>query len=279
MTIVQYLQNENSEKYILRLIMDNLYLYQSIDTEDKVDAFSGTLYNYFVNECIQKNQYLTLTQDDYKKVMNIYKKLITNLKEVDDNQNKEMQIIEIIRQHREKLIDLLKIKNEEDEVIIPCSEYSYRLQEKVLQIDINDLCDPIIDIGCGQKASLVKDLLQKGKDAFGIDQYASNEKKILNENWFEFHFIPMKWGTVISHMAFTNHFRRSITYETSDRARYEGKYLEILESLKPGGRFIYCPRIPEVEGMINMSEYEMKTFSNDRSDRLLDTVHIMRTRI
>jgi hypothetical protein len=279
MTIVEYLQSANSEKYILGLIMDNLYLYQAIDTENKVDAFSGTLYNYFVNECVQKNQYLTLTQDDYQKVMDIYKKLILNLKKVDDNNNKEAQVVGIIRQHREKLIEVLKTKNEDDEVIIPCSEYSYGLQEKVLQINPIDLCEPIIDIGCGQKALLVKDLLQKGKDAFGIDQYVSFDKKILNENWFDFHFIPRKWGTVISHMAFTNHFRRSITYKTSDRARYEGKYLEILESLKPGGGFIYCPRIPEVEEMINMSEYDMRVFSNDRSDRLLDTVHIMRTRI
>ena len=276
MTIVQYLQNENSEKYMLGLIMENLYLYQSINTEEKIDVFSGTLYNYFVNECVQKNQYLTLTQNDYKKVMNIYKNLISNLKVINDNDKNEIQILTIIRQHRKSLIELLMTKDEIDEVIVPCSEYSYRLQEKILHINLNDICEPIIDIGCGKKASLVKDLIKKGKDAFGIDQYISSEKKILNENWFDFVFIPRKWGTIISHMAFTNHFRRNITYKTNDMGKYEQKYFEILESLKVGGKFIYCPRIPEIEKMINTSKYSISIINNYMSDKLLDTIHIGR---
>ena len=61
---------------------------------------------------------------------------------------------------------------------------------------------PIMDIGCGQKASLVKEFQGMGLKAYGIDQYISKEPYLICENWLDYSFYDTKWGTIIAHMSF-----------------------------------------------------------------------------
>ena len=278
MTIIEYLQSEKSENFIIKTIIDNIDLYRGIDTDQKVVSFSGTLYNYFVNECVMNNQYLTLSKDDYSNIQTIYVELIKKLCCEAIEQVNRNSIRDIVKKHRANLIKLLLSKQDRTDVIIPCAEYSKGFQKKILRINKNSLMQPIMDIGCGQKASLVKDLRESGLRAYGIDQYISNEPFIVCENWLDYNFDGSKWGTVIAHMSFTNHFRRCITYGDKNVSRYREKYFEILRSLSKNGSFIYCPSLPEVENEIDKRKYDVVHYKNNENE-LMDTVYINAARI
>lgn len=276
MTISQYLRNRNSEEFILGAVMDNLALYQAIDTEEKLEKAAGSLYNYFVGEWVRKNQYLELSKDDCGRLMDAYRKLIADLAAARDGAGEDARLRASIQRHRRRLLDIIGAKNELDGAVMPCAEYSHGLQEAVLHLDVDGLREPILDIGCGRSAALVRHLLDRGKEAYGIDQYAPAHGNILKANWLDYAFLPEAWGTAISHMAFTNHFRRAINGADRSIAKYEDKYLEILGSLKPGGRFIHCPRIPEIEDRIDHAAYRVEIFGNAADDESLDAVHVVR---
>ena len=274
--IVGYLRNENSEKLMIMMISDNILYYQAINTDQKVEDFSGTLYNYFIHECVMNNQYICLSKREYNAVFNLYKELIWNLRSlcVDEASYEDVQTI--VKNHRKKLIDIISRRDDENDkkIIIPCSEYSADLQIKILRIDLNSLTDPIIDIGCGKDAKLVNLLKKRYKNVYGIDQYYCKQNNIVLGNWFDFQFAPNTLGTVISHMTFSNHFRRSITFKTDELDKYISKYKEILTSLKINGKFVYCPRIPEIEESLITSGYEITCFSNIGGTAMMDTVHV-----
>ena len=279
--IVGYLQNENSEKLIIKMILENILYYQAINTNKKVEDFSGTLYNYFVHECVMNNQYIYLSKNEYNSIHNLYKELIYNLRALNINDVSYDDIKAIVKNHREKLIGIITSKADaiERDIIIPCSEYSADLQLKILRIDQNNISDPIIDIGCGKEAKLVKLLEKEHKNVYGIDQYYSKHANIICNNWLDFYFAPNTWGTIISHMAITNHFRRSITFKTDEMKQYMIKYKEILASLKIDGKFIYCPKIPEIEKALITAGYEITYYSNIDSNSMMDTVHVKKVRI
>lgn len=54
-----------------------------------------------------------------------------------------------------------------------CAEYSAPLQLSVLGIDKRSLAEPVLGVGCGKNASLVRHLRQAGLDAYGIDRLCS----------------------------------------------------------------------------------------------------------
>lgn len=56
--------------------------------------------------------------------------------------------------------------------------------------------------------------------------------------------------------------------------RYEDTYFEILQSLNPGGAFIYCPSLPEMENKIDRDRYKVIHYKNN-DGVLMDTVYVM----
>jgi hypothetical protein len=224
------------------------------------------------------NQYLELSKNEYSRILSIYIELVQNLRSIAYGSRSKTQIQTIVQEHRIKLIELLYKKTEKIDVIIPCAEYTNRFQQKMLRLNSDTLMQPVLDIGCGRKASLIKDLHKNGIKAFGLDQYISKEAYILCDNWLEYEFEANTWGTVISHMSFTNHYRRCITYKSKEQSKYETKFLEILESLKKGGSFIYCPSLPEVEKDLDKKKFEAKHYMNNNNVQM-DTVHIQTVRI
>ncbi|PKL25802.1 MAG: hypothetical protein CVV47_03940 [Spirochaetae bacterium HGW-Spirochaetae-3] len=273
MNIVDYLQSERSVEFIVNRIAENLELYRGVDTEQKVFSFSGVLYNYFVNECVMNNQYLAFSKDDYSRVRGIYIALINDLRNLSSGDIPMSDIGTIVRDHRRRLIGLLSAKQSMVDVIVPCAEYSPGFQKKILRVDGDSLMQPVMDIGCGQKASLVKELRKDGVKAFGIDQYISTDKHITCESWMDFKFNDSTWGTILAHMSFSNHLRRCITFNDADLPRYKEKYSEILGSLRHRGSFIYCPSLPEIEAGIDRQKYNVAYYANN-DDELLNTVYV-----
>ncbi|MCD1655931.1 hypothetical protein K7J14_14625 [Treponema zuelzerae] len=253
--VIEYLQNEQTKSNIIKLIKDNLNLYKQINTDEKIQSYSGSIYNHFVSECVQNNQYISLSNETINRINDIYLNLVKKLKQIStDNYNDEL-IDSIVSNHREQLLKAL-FENEyhkcDNQLYIPCSEYSGSFQYNLLRLNQFRLLEPIIDIGCGKDYELIKYLDYAGYTAiFGIDQYISNNNYIECTNWFDYKFEPNKWGTVIAHMSFCNHFRRSLINEDQNLEIYKEKYEEILKSLQINGLFIYTPSIKQIENSIN----------------------------
>ncbi len=139
--------------------------------------------------------------------------LFANLK------NNKSSIESIAERHYRNLVKWLqetnsfaeKIYTSKGELIesVACSEYSPDLQIEILQIDIHQIGEPVLDIGCGQQGYLVLFLRQNGVEAYGFDRFAYTNPALSNSDWFEYKFEKNKWGTIISNLGFSNHFSAS----------------------------------------------------------------------
>ncbi len=146
---------------------------------------------------------------------------------------------------------------------VPCFEYSPSLQRDVLGIDINDLTEPVLDIGCGKEARLVEFLRSRGIETYGMDRFVEPSPYLIRTSWLEFDFQSDRWGTVLSHLGFSNHFRHHHHRGDGDYVRYAQTYLSILSSLKIGGRFHYTPGLEFIEQHLDYRHYVMKRKSLD----------------
>jgi hypothetical protein len=64
------------------------------------------------------------------------------------------------------------------------AEYSPELQLSILGLELRDLTEPILDLGCGARAELVRYLRARGKRAVGIDRHLSTEDGARRADWF-----------------------------------------------------------------------------------------------
>ncbi len=277
-SIITYLKNEETEKSILRILQENLSLYQRIDTEEKIQTLTGSLYNYLVMECVQNNQYISLSKDTIDALNVVYRDLIIRLRGIALGGKASQHDLEsIVQNHREKLIGVLQsntFNKKQEQLYIPCAEYSGSFQFRLLHLGDSVLKQPILDVGCGKMHQLLTYLQKKGyENLYGIDQYRVDDHRIFCGNWLEYRFLPATWGTIIAHMSFSNHFRRSLINQDSDRMLYADKYQEVLDSLLCGGCFIYSPSVRTVEKNLDPEKYSVTYFSN-LEDRNLDTVFI-----
>jgi len=262
---MNYLNSAETKQQIIDLISENVINIWKIDSQKDINSFAASVYNWFIKECITYNQYIEFTELQTEILKKLYKTLIINLKKVPPHLM-EIQIEKIVNKHRIKLLTIFQeIIYSQNEIVQKklCSEYSLILQIQVLRLEISSLLEPILDVGCGEKALFVKECIFNKKEVSGIDQYIVQDlSNIFCKNWLEYDYKMNKWGSIISHMAFTNHFKYHISNQTNYINLYEKKYFEILESLKIGGSFYYSPSIPEIEQNIDSKNYEIQRYEN-----------------
>jgi hypothetical protein len=80
-------------------------------------------------------------------------------------------------------------------------------------------------------------------------------ESLISGDWLNFPIEPEKWGTVISHMAFSNHFLFHHFYRNGQPEAYARQYRNILNGLKPGGSFFYSPGLPFIEALLPRNEF------------------------
>jgi hypothetical protein len=136
-----------------------------------------------------------------------------------------------------------------------------------------ELRQPILDLGCGMETTLVDKLILRGLEVFGLDQYHSTRTNIFCGNWLEFDFQQREWGTIFSHMAFSNHFNRAVV-SASNIKLFASKLNEILYSLAQGGSFVFSPSIQEIERLISSNDFFIEKYENVAGVRMLDTTKI-----
>ncbi len=138
-----------------------------------------------------------------------------------------------------------------------CSEYSAEFLSDLLEIDPASLKEPVLDIGCGSSANLVRFLRKQGIDAFGIDRDSANDGQSVSD-WLEFDFGVNRWGTVISNLSFSSHFLYHHLQSEEIANQYAHTYMKILNSVKTGGTWIYAPAIPFFENLLPSRQYAVE---------------------
>jgi hypothetical protein len=138
-------------------------------------------------------------------------------------------------------------------------EYSAEFQIELFQLDILQMRAPVIDIGCGNQANLVRYLRSRGIDAYGFDRTLEVHEPYLEQiDWFVYPFRKDSWGTIISNMAFTNHLNYAYLHDVSQLEFYLLRLKDILESLVIGGSFFYAPALPFVEDRLAPESYRVE---------------------
>jgi hypothetical protein len=138
---------------------------------------------------------------------------------------------------------------------VVCADYTPKLQVEIL--GLHDLIEPVLDLGCGKEGGLVTYLRAAGLQATGVDRVVADRPGLVQAGWLDFPLAPESWGTVISHMAFSNHFIFQHLYQRGSVEPYARRYMTILRSLKPGGSFYYTPGLPFIEAYLPAEQYRL----------------------
>ena len=251
-------------------ILDSLkFSPETLDAIKKLDLIDpeseNLLIDYLTNRAVHEfcriNQYYTFDKQAQLLLRNLYAALFANIK------SRKASIESIAEEHYENLIKWLQdtnafaesIYNSKGELIesVACSEYSANLQIEILQLEIDRIAEPFLDIGCGEQGNLVMYLRQKGIDAYGFDRFAYDDPFLCNADWLEYEFGKDKWGTITSNLGFSNHFQHHHFRNDGSYIDYAKKYMDILGSLIPGGCFHYAPDLPFVEQYLDNDKYQL----------------------
>lgn len=130
---------------------------------------------------------------------------------------------------------------------VVCAEYSPSLQLNMLGINVAILVEPILDVGCGRNGRLVSYLRASGLEVYGVDRIVTSAAYLIEADWIQFTFDALAWGSIISHMAFSNHFLFHHQYRKGIPEIFAQKYMEMLRALKMGGTLYYAPSLPFIE--------------------------------
>ena len=214
-----------------------------------VDLLSSYLY--------KDNQYIYFDKETLIDLEEIYQGFYIGLLK---GQNRQ----EAIKSHHDKLKNLLirtnpflKMINSNDEERVKtflCSEYSGDFQLNLFNIKMQDIIEPVLDVGCGEHANLVSFLNNHGIIAVGIDRKTSRRRHTIECDWFDFDFEERKYGIIFSNNAFSIHFINAFN-KNQNIPLYTRLFFKILNSLKEGGCFCYAPSIPFIEKYINKEKY------------------------
>jgi hypothetical protein len=140
---------------------------------------------------------------------------------------------------------------------VVCAEYTPEIQLEILGVHPAALLQPVLDLGCGKSGKLVEYLRQNGIQVTGIDRFVDPSLNLIQADWLSYPMVPDTWGTVISHMAFTNHFLFHHLYRNGSIQPYARQYIAILKSLKERGSFYYAPGLPFIEAYLPQETYQV----------------------
>jgi hypothetical protein len=272
---IEFNQNRN-------IFLDDLDFFQF--AEETVKAISNMgilnpdskeyLIDYATDKAIEAfcrvNQYYSFDLKAKIHLRKIYADLFENI------QTSTNTIENISKSHYEKLKGWLKQNNpfaekiyeKGSEIVSPvaCSEYSAELQCTILQLNVHQLMQPILDIGCGSNGHLVHYLKHLGFEVYGIDRFKFTNPNLLKADWLEYDYGKEKWGTIVSNLGFSNHFNHHNLREDGNYIGYGKTYLSILNSLKVGGSFHYAPYLPFIEKYLNTKQFDLKKFDINQFD-------------
>lgn len=273
-----FLNRENSALHFIR---------ETVLLCNKPDEIPGdsenVLIEYTINKVLDEfyriNQYFSFSRQDVDELRRLYKQLFSAIR------SQSAPADELADAHYENLKNWLvrtnpfatKIYPDESEILNPvvCSEYSAAFQIDVLQINPEWLMSPVLDIGCGKQAALIGHLAEnKNLQVCGIDRFPPAFPYVLEADWLAFDYGENKWGTIVSHLGFSNHFRHHHLRQDGQYLEYAKTFMRILSSLRTGGSFHYAPSLPFIEQYLDPQKFNITR--SDKNSHGFDSVIIRR---
>ena len=217
-----------------------------------------------LEEFCRINQYYTFNSQAKNDLRNIYRDLFsgirTNKNSIETISKTHYQNLKQWLQQTNPFAEKIYSNTDTDVKPVACSEYSPDLQIRILRIDTSSLMEPVLDIGCGKQGNMVNYLSKEGIDTTGIDRFSFTDGNLINSDWLEYDYGIEKWGTIISNLGFSNHFKHHNLRDDGNYIAYAEKYMEILKSLKTGGRFHYAPDLPFIELYLDRSRFQIEKY-------------------
>ena len=244
-------------------------------TEEQVSNLSKYSVDLLSSYLYKDNQYIYFDTEALKDLKEIYQNFYSGLLKSQNQQGTIKIHHNNIRNFLARTNPFLEIINSNDEKNVKtflCSEYSSGFQLNLFNVRIQDIIEPVLDIGCGEHANLVNYLNNLGVIALGIDRKTTKQSYAIECDWFDFNFGERKYGTIFSNNAFSIHFINALN-KNQNVPIYNRLFFNILNSLKAGGSFYYAPSIPFIEKYINGEEY---TVSHQRVHDNLYTTKILK---
>jgi hypothetical protein len=242
----------------------DIFQSKKLSTED-LDSLIHYTAEKVLQEFYRVNQYYSFSENNILALKYLYLNLYQAILK------KQIPIDTIFKYHFANLQHWLeetnsfsrKLYGEHDAILdsVVCSEYSSRFQKNILCLNKIDLLEPILDIGCGENASLVKSFIAEKMDAYGIDRGAGAFPYCKKADWLTYNYGMKKWGTIVSNLGFSNHFVHHHLRDNGNIIQYAEKYLEILQSLQIGGSFCYAPDLPFIEMYLDTKTYSIAKYN------------------
>ncbi len=235
------------------------------DDTDYVDTILNELISFAVNKLCESvyaiNQFINISKEKIVELETIYRNTWElmcdsgDIRLVLQKSHYPALSVWLSEIYPPVIKDVLQFEKEIGKLV--CEEYSPEFQLHLFGINLRNINEPVLDIGCGKHGNLVKYLKDNKVNATGIDRVVEPCDTLLPADWLEFDFENDKWGTIISNMALSNHIIYASKYDKDLYHKYIVVFGRILKSLKPGGAFFYAPGLPFLEKGISIEGFEI----------------------
>lgn len=154
------------------------------------------------------------------------------------------------------------------------AEYSPGAQLRVLRMSHRELDGPVLDVGCGSNARLVRHLRGRGLEVVGIDRRTSRETEV---DWLTYAPGAQKWRTILSHQAFSLHFLHHHRRGSAATAeQYARAYMRYVRAIRVGGVFAYSPSLPFIEWALPADRWSVSAVHGEIDGVPTSATHITR---
>lgn len=215
-----------------------------------------------------KNQFFVVDEKAADQLDRLYQRSLLDVAQVLSSPTSASRDADALRNvvetHRAVIASLIRSRLGPSPRDVVCSEYSAVLQLEVLGLGQQRLAEPILDVGCGPKAALVRFLVGGGQEVQGIDRDVESDAELpvgtlSAEDWLTFPFGKDRWGTIVSHLGFSLHFLHFHFGQDALAYDFAKVYMAMLKSLRVGGVFAYAPALPFMEALLPAATYRCET--------------------
>jgi len=240
---------------VARASLDEIAGAQFLDDLDASDR-AGDVTDAIVSAVARKNQFVAY---DPRFEAGVAREVTALLDALASGTPRE----DAIARARVALAGVMRVALGEHPREVACATYSPELQLAILSLEIESMREPILDVGSGADAALVRFLRDKKKDARGVDRECPMDLVeagvATRADWLTYDYGAERYGTITSHLGFTLHFVHQEMKRSDLAFDYARAYMRIVKALAPGGTFAYVPGVPFIEAMLPRAQIEVVT--------------------
>jgi hypothetical protein len=218
--------------------------------------------NQFVNFTMEYDELLSAEFTDF------IRQIRAALEKSETESGLEAEMIAVLKVHHERLRLIMAsycVTYQDNNLrrnpllrTVPCEEYSAEFQLSVLGLGLHDLVEPVLDVGCGTKGTLVNYLRERGVAAFGVDRLAPESPFFFRSDWFDFDYPSQPWGSILAHQSLSTHFIYSYLHQPVSIEKFGKLTMKVLDSLRVGAFLSYAPGLPFFESQVEkMGKFEV----------------------